>query len=94
MANEQRELYQRLNEDLAALERKFNKKLDSIYAYLGKKETEEEMLKNRILIIENESSSVKHIVKDLEAKIEKLEHEIDMLKPRHVNPDELVDDFI
>jgi len=55
---------------------------------------------DRILIIENESSSVKHIVKDLEAKIEKLEHEINMLenliniKPRHVNPDELVDDFI
>jgi len=55
---------------------------------------------DRILIVENESRSVKHIVKDLEAKIEKLEHEINMLenliniKPRHVNPDELVDDFI
>ena len=49
---------------------------------------------DRILIIENESRSVKHIVKDLEAKIEKLEHKVDMLKPRHVNPDELVDDFI
>jgi len=42
-------------------------------------------LENRMLVVENESRSVKHIVKDLEARIKKLEQE----KQQIVNNQEL-----
>jgi len=36
-------------------------------------------LENRMLVVENESRSVKHIVKDLEARIKKLEQQKQIL---------------